>query len=141
MSNDLIIGLVLGFMGGIFLVGLISTGVITGFGIVNDCNCDFITRNAEFEMVGSQEFDGAGFGNGKFDVKIKNLEEQAAKFKINMLCNTATDSRTISSEQLYIQPQQTEKFRIIYDVGLLENWRCIVESVEAETISTCEKVN
>jgi hypothetical protein len=114
------------------LNGLISLG---------DCNCDFVSREAKYTILGEQEFDGSAIlGNAKFNVELRNDEEQAAKFKINMRCNTAKNFEYINSEERYIQPKSTEIFPMEYNVGWLEDWKCNVSSVDSEIISTCENI-
>jgi len=137
--------LFLGIVIGAFAVILLgATGYITG---LIPCgtdvpNCQLVTREANNSIIGDKEFDGRGIlGKARFNVKLKNIEEQAANFKINMLCNTAKKASTVaSSDTIYVQPGMTEEFPIEYDVGILEDWRCVLSSIDSGTIDSCEAV-
>jgi len=137
-------GIFLGILIGIFGVLLLgSAGIITGFiscGTEN-CDCQFVTREANYEIVGDSEFSGKTTFSSDFKVKLENKENQAANFKVNMLCNTAKDSTTIiSSDQIYVQPHSVGEFEIEYSVGMFEDWQCSLSSVESGIIDSCESV-
>jgi len=134
IGGGVVILILLAFLGGM-LIGPYITG-----GVIEDCNCDFVTREAQYITKGKTTFEGSGFTDGKFNVKLKNEEEQAAKFRINMECNTASDSKIINSDYLYVQPKTVQEFSITYKVGFLENWKCVLSSVDSETINSCEAI-
>tara|TARA_Y100000310_G_scaffold342963_1_gene448490 strand:- start:1841 stop:2263 length:423 start_codon:yes stop_codon:yes gene_type:complete len=126
----------------IFLaVALLFGGIFLGTSFTGNVikKCDI--REAKYTIISKTEFIGGGIKDGKFNVQLKNDENQAAKFKINMLCNTATKSKVISSSEFYVQPHAVQDFSISYSVGFLEDWKCVLSSVNAATIDTCEEIN
>lgn len=118
-------------------------GIILGLSLtgksVDEPPCT--TREAKYSIIGSSEFSGKGLFNGKFSISLRNDEEQAAKFKVNMYCNTASKSEYIYSSEFYVQPNTVQEFPMIYAVGVLEDWKCVLSSVDAETINTCNEIN
>lgn len=136
--SSLLLGVLIGI---IIMLFLLYSGVITGSATSGSCNCELISRKAKYEIVGKSSFEGRGLVDGKFEIELKNEEDQATKFKINMLCNTAKKpSSMVSSEFIYVQPRSIEKFLIKYPVGFLEDWTCVLSSVNSETIDSCDVV-
>jgi len=134
-------GIILGIIVGVFgVILLASAGFLTGFISCGTGDCQFVTREADYKIVGNSDFSGKSSLSSDFKVKLENKEDQAANFKINMYCNTAKDSKIISSDTIYVQPQSIEEFPIKYDVGILEDWKCSLSSVETATIDSCDAV-
>ncbi len=139
-QNGMIVGLLVGVL--VVFVIFFYAGYITGFVplTLDSCDCGFVARSTKYSIVGDDEFSGGGSLSSDFKVKLRNEENQAASFKVFRRCNTATSSELISSEEKFLQPDSVGEFRLDYDVGWFEDWRCVLDSVKSEVIQGCEKL-
>ncbi len=103
--------------------------------------CSQVMRNASYELLGN-ESSGTGSifgGNAKISVPVKNLDAEGAFFQVTINCQTLNrDASEISSDRVYIGPNQTGGFPLEYVIDARENWKCNNYRVIAEAVRACE---
>ncbi|KHO45337.1 MAG: hypothetical protein QS98_C0011G0032 [archaeon GW2011_AR3] len=103
--------------------------------------CYQVTREAVFELL-SNESSGTGNlfgGDASISIPVKNMDPEGGYFIITIGCQTLNkQSADITSEPIYIGPNQTGTFSLVYGIEARENWKCDNYRVNSSVVKTCE---
>ena len=133
-----IVGIILG---GLFFYFLALMG-LTGFAIIGESNfrCDFISVNANYEIIGETSCNGKGalFKRNECKIQLKNpSQEQSAQYQANFICRTLDETIVKQSDVITLAPSETKEVKIEFKEAGYREWKCDLTSIRSSMIKGC----